>query len=81
MYLTRLKVVEEQLVNPLLADLEGPLLLLEVLALILSLFGGQLNPFLDLFWVKAIQYLKEKVPLRKPLLVLASWIWEVLSYP
>ena len=73
--------MEEQLVNPLLAHLEGPLLLLEVLALSLPLFGGQLNPFLDLFWVKAVQYLKEEVLLRKPLLVLASWVREVLSYP
>ena len=72
--------MEEELVNPLLADAEGPLLLLEVLALGAPLIGGQLHDGVDVVWVQAVEHLKEEVSLRQLLLSLASWVWKAVSH-
>ena len=66
--------MEEELVDPLLADADGPLLLLEVLALGLPLIGSQLHDGLDVVRVEAVEDLEEEVALWKALLILASGV-------
>jgi hypothetical protein len=56
--------MQQQLVNPLLTHPEGPLLLLQILALGLSLIGSQFDYGLNIVWMQAIEHLEEEVAFR-----------------
>ena len=79
--LTRFKVVEKKLINPLLCDTHLPPFLLQVDASRLSHASCLLYPVLNLLTVKSTQNFPEKVTLWIPLVLLRSWrIWQVLSH-
>ena len=70
--------MEEELVDPLLADAQGPALLLEVDVRVLPLLGRLLDEVVHHLGMEAVEDFIEKVPLREPHLILASWIREVV---
>ena len=71
--------MEEQLVNPLLADAKSPPLLLEIDIQILPFFGCLLDEIIHHFRMEAVEDFVEEVSLRQPHLILASWIRQVVS--
>ena len=70
--------MEEQLVDPLLADAESPLLLLQVLCGRLPLCRSLLDQVINICGVEAVHDLPEEVALGQPLLALARWVRQVV---